>query len=51
MPASAWTPGTHVTPAWVREVTTCSRGLSPRLAAALCAELNHTTERREGVTP
>lgn len=24
----AWTPGTEVTPAWVREVTSCSRGLS-----------------------
>jgi hypothetical protein len=27
-----------VTPAWVRTVTGCSRGLSPRLAAALVAE-------------
>lgn len=27
-----------VTPAWVREVTGCSRGLSSRLAAALTAE-------------
>jgi hypothetical protein len=27
-----------VTPAWVREVTGCSRGLSSRLAAALRAE-------------
>jgi hypothetical protein len=31
-------PDTTVTPAWVREVTGCSRGLSSRLAAALSAE-------------
>jgi hypothetical protein len=36
---AAWSPGTVVTPAWVRQVTTCSRGLSPRLAAALRDEL------------
>ncbi|SDM35876.1 hypothetical protein SAMN04488074_12091 [Lentzea albidocapillata subsp. violacea] len=36
----AWTPGVVVSPAWVREVTTCSRGLSSRLAATLAAELN-----------
>ena len=35
----AWTPGVVVTPAWVREVTSCSRGLSSRVAAALTAEL------------
>lgn len=35
----AWTPGVAVTPAWVREVTGCSRGLSSRLAAALTAEI------------
>ncbi|UJW35672.1 hypothetical protein L3Q67_18885 [Saccharothrix sp. AJ9571] len=35
----AWTPGVEVTPAWVREVTGCSRGLSSRLAAALAAEV------------
>ncbi|MCA1654939.1 MAG: hypothetical protein LC635_00385 [Pseudonocardiaceae bacterium] len=34
----AFTPGTQVSPAWVREVTGCSRGLSSRLAAALRAE-------------
>jgi hypothetical protein len=34
----AWTPGVVITPAWVREVTDCSRGLSSRLAAALRAE-------------
>jgi hypothetical protein len=33
-----WTPGMEITPAWVREVTGCSRGLSSRLAAALTAE-------------
>jgi len=36
---SAWSPGVVVTPAWVRAATGCSRGLSPRLAAALNAEL------------
>ncbi|WP_432850824.1 hypothetical protein ACQPXB_09085 [Amycolatopsis sp. CA-161197] len=36
----AWSPEVVVTPAWVREVTGCSRGLSPRLAAALVAEVD-----------
>jgi hypothetical protein len=36
---AAWTPGVVVTPAWVRQVTDCSRGLSPKVAAALNAEL------------
>ncbi len=40
---SAWTPGTHVTPAWVREVTDCSRGMSSQVAADLKAELDTTT--------
>ncbi|WP_330270415.1 hypothetical protein OG205_24475 [Lentzea sp. NBC_00516] len=35
----AWTPGVVVSPAWVREVTSCSRGLSSRLAATLAAEV------------
>jgi hypothetical protein len=35
----AWTPGVNVTPAWVREVTNCSRGLSSRVAAALAEEV------------
>lgn len=34
----ARTPEVYVTPAWVREVTGCSRGLSSRLAATLRAE-------------
>jgi hypothetical protein len=38
----AWRPGVVVTPAWVREVTSCSRGLSSRVAAAL----NHEREVR-----
>jgi len=37
----AWTPDVKVTPAWVREVTGCSRGLSSRLAAALADEVRH----------
>jgi len=36
----AWRPGVVVTPAWVREVTGCSRGLSSRLASTLVAELH-----------
>jgi hypothetical protein len=35
---TARTPDVIVTPAWVREVTGCSRGLSSRLAATLRAE-------------
>jgi len=38
----AWTPGVAITPAWVRQVTSCSRGLSSRLATALRAELDGT---------
>lgn len=37
----AWTPDVKVTPAWVREVTGCSRGLSSRLATALADEVRH----------
>ncbi|RZQ65448.1 hypothetical protein EWH70_04210 [Amycolatopsis suaedae] len=40
----AWTPGVEVTPAWVREVTSCSRGLSSRLARTLAEELATTGE-------
>ena len=36
----AWTPGVVVTPAWVRQVTDCSRGLSSKVAATLTADLN-----------
>ncbi|HEX4701058.1 MAG TPA: hypothetical protein VH352_02925 [Pseudonocardiaceae bacterium] len=35
---SAWQPDTTVTPAWIRQVTGCSRGLSSRLAATLITE-------------
>ncbi|RSM46344.1 hypothetical protein DMA12_11145 [Amycolatopsis balhimycina DSM 5908] len=35
---AAWTPGVEVTPAWVRDVTGCSRGVSFRVAAALSAD-------------
>jgi hypothetical protein len=34
-----WSPGVEVTPAWIRQVAGCSRGLSPRLARALIAEV------------
>ncbi|MFB9615702.1 hypothetical protein ACFFS4_35290 [Kutzneria kofuensis] len=39
---AAWTPGVEITPAWVRSVTDCARGLSPRLAAALKSEVEHS---------
>ncbi|WP_051796460.1 hypothetical protein [Kibdelosporangium aridum] len=35
---AAWSPGVAITPAWVREVTGCSRGLSSRLASTLSTE-------------
>jgi hypothetical protein len=35
----AWTPDVVITPAWVRRVSGCSRGLSSRLATALTGEL------------
>lgn len=43
-----WTPGTEVTPAWARQATGCSRGLSSKVAAALRDELAllHTTTAR-----
>ncbi|HEU5486478.1 MAG TPA: hypothetical protein VFU98_16325 [Microlunatus sp.] len=41
---AAYRPGVAVTPAWVRQVTACSRGLSPRLSAALRAELDRDGE-------
>ncbi|MGH3857462.1 MAG: hypothetical protein ACRDR6_29050 [Pseudonocardiaceae bacterium] len=48
---AAWTAGVVVSPAWVRHVTGCSRGLSPKVAAALNAELpagrHHTTVQTE----
>ena len=37
----AWQPGTSISPAWIRQVTGCSRGLSPRLAAALADEVEN----------
>lgn len=46
---AAWSSGVVVSPAWVRQVTGCSRGLSPKVAAALNAELpvaQHTTAVR-----
>lgn len=36
---AAWTPEVAITPAWVRQITGCSRGLSSRLATALAAEV------------
>jgi hypothetical protein len=37
---AAWRPGVRITPAWVRQTVDCSRGLSPKVAAALRAELD-----------
>ena len=45
---TAWTPDAVVSPAWVRQVTGCSRGLSSRLAAALASELDGNEENRKG---
>lgn len=39
---SAWQPDVTVSPAWIREVTGCSRGLSSRLSAALKAEVTES---------
>lgn len=39
---SAWRPDVTVTPAWIRQVTGCSRGLSSRLAATLAVEITGT---------
>jgi hypothetical protein len=46
---AARTADTTVTPAWVREVTGCSRGLSSRLAATLRADTTTTTADESGV--
>jgi len=43
----AWSPGVVITPAWVRQVTGCSRGLSSRLAASLTAELVAEWDRED----
>lgn len=43
----AWTPDVEVTPSWVREVTSCSRGLSSRIAAALAEEMRSERAHRE----
>jgi hypothetical protein len=42
---AARTPELIVTPAWVRDVTGCSRGLSSRLAAALRSDITGTGVR------
>ncbi|MEN3320663.1 MAG: hypothetical protein V7643_4065 [Mycobacterium sp.] len=39
---AAWTPDVVITPAWIRRVTTCSRGLSSKLAAALATEMEQS---------
>lgn len=42
-----WTPEVVVSPAWVREVTGCSRGLSSRLASVLAAEVTEGGDGHE----
>lgn len=49
-PRQAWTPDVAITPGWVRETTGCSRGLSPRHADALAAEVD-TNDATRGVRP
>jgi hypothetical protein len=44
---AVYTPNVTVTPAWVREVTGCSRGMSSRLAKALVAEVHAGEVGRE----
>lgn len=47
---AAWTPEVVVSPAWVRQATDCSRGLSSKVAATLSAELartHHSSTRTE----
>lgn len=47
---AAYQPGIAVSPAWVRQVTGCSRGLSPKVAAALATELATTPGTTPGAT-
>ncbi len=42
MARQARAPGTVITPAWVRQITGCSRGLSSRLAAVLRVEMTRS---------
>jgi hypothetical protein len=44
---AAWQPGVVVSPAWVRQVTDCSRGLSSKVAATLNTALQPRTRRGE----
>lgn len=37
---AAWSPGVLITPAWARQVTGCSRGLSSKLARVLATEFD-----------
>jgi hypothetical protein len=41
----AWRPDVTVTPAWIREATGCSRGLSSRLSATLASEIESGARR------
>jgi hypothetical protein len=48
MACQAWSPSVEATPAWVRRVTGCSRGLSSRLAAVLVADVAEFGYPRSG---
>jgi hypothetical protein len=41
---TAWVPGVEITPVWARQETGCSRGLSPKVAETLRAEIASETD-------
>jgi hypothetical protein len=45
---AAWRPGVVVSPAWVRQVTDCSRGLSSKVAATLNTHRQSRSRSRAG---
>jgi hypothetical protein len=46
---SSWSPGIEITPAWARRASGCSAGLSPKVAAALRAQI--TASHPTALTP
>jgi hypothetical protein len=44
-------PGVEITPAWARRVSSCSAGLSAKVAAAVLAELTTTDDAADTSTP
>jgi len=51
MARQRWAPGVEITPAWIRQVTGCSRGLSSALAAELRTELTTTETTPDATAP